>query len=115
MSNVKYSLPTLKQIMKDNDIKGITFMNKPEILKLLHERELIPDEALVELTKSSKEIKGLRDAPKKVIIKDSKTGIETEYPSIYRAGRVFGCSAKAISCCNGKTWRERYVINVIND
>lgn len=30
--------------MKDNNIKSISTMNKPEILKLLIERGLVPDE-----------------------------------------------------------------------
>lgn len=41
----KYLLPALKQIMKDNKIKGVSLMNKPEILKLLIERGLLPAEA----------------------------------------------------------------------
>lgn len=38
----KYLLPALKQIMKDNKIKGIMTMKKTEILKLLVERRLLP-------------------------------------------------------------------------
>ena len=33
-----YSLPELKQIMKDNKLDGGEIMNKPEMLKLLHEK-----------------------------------------------------------------------------
>jgi len=116
MSNVTYSLPILKKIMKDNKIKGVTLMNKPEILMLLNKRGLIPDEALVKSTKPDKEIiRTIRHTPKKVVITDSETGIETEYPSLYRAGRTFGCAAKVIANNNGKIWRKRYAINVINN
>lgn len=42
--------------MKDNSIKGVSIMNKPEILKLLIERGLVPSEALAKLQKVVKEI-----------------------------------------------------------
>ena len=120
MSNTKkYSLPALKQIMKENEIKGRTIMNKPEILKLLHERGLVPDEALVKPEKPSKEIaskyeftRSIRNNPKKVIIKDIETGTETEYPSIYRVSRTLGCSTKTIAVNNGKIWKKRFKIDV---
>ena len=38
-----YSLPELKQIMRDNSIKRCSAMNKPEILKLLNEKGLVSD------------------------------------------------------------------------
>ena len=43
----KYSLPRLKQIMRDNKIKGITLMNKPEMLEKLIKLGLARNEALV--------------------------------------------------------------------
>ena len=42
----KYSLPRLKQIMRDNQIKGVTLMNKPEMLEKLNKLGLVPNEAL---------------------------------------------------------------------
>ena len=44
---IRFSVPDLKKIMKENNIKGATTMNKPEILKLLRERDLVPAEALI--------------------------------------------------------------------
>ena len=49
-------LPELKQIMKDNKLKRWSTMNKPEILKLLHEKDLVPDDALVKQEKLVKEV-----------------------------------------------------------
>lgn len=118
---IRYTLPELKQIMKDNKIKGFTTMNKPEILKLLHEKGLVQYEALVQQDKPVKNVsskheftKSIRCNPKKVIIKDVETGIETEYPSLYRASRTLGCSVKGITGNNGKIWKEKYEI-VIHD
>ncbi len=53
---IKYSLPELKQIVKENNIKGTSLMNKPEILKLLVERGHIPVDALARPEKIVKEI-----------------------------------------------------------
>ena len=47
-TNVKYSLPTLKQIMKDNNIKGITFIT----YLFLHILPLQQDIAFAEQPKS---------------------------------------------------------------
>ena len=44
----KYSLPELKQVIRDNGITGVTFTNKPEMLQRLHNLGLVPDEALIE-------------------------------------------------------------------
>lgn len=51
----------------------------------------------------------------KVIVKDRETGIETEYPSIFKARRTLRCSIKAFNDYNGKIWRERYEINVVDN
>lgn len=117
---IRYSLPELKQIMKDNKIKGSSTMNKPEILKLLHEKGLVPDEALVKQEKIVKEVspkheftKSIRCNPKKVVIKDVETGVETEYPSLYRASKTLGCSVKGITGNDGKVWREKYEITIL--
>ena len=116
---VRYSLPELKQIMKDNNIKGTTTMNKPEILKLLHGQGLIPDAALIQQEKPVKDVspkyeftKYIRRNPKKVIIRDIETDIETEYPSLYRASKMTGHSITSIIGHNGKIWRDKYEITV---
>lgn len=118
----KYLLPELKQMIKDNKIKGITIVNKPEILKFLIERGLVPVEALAKPVKSVKEndpkyehfrLKLLCNNLRKVIIKDLKTGIETEYPSIYRTSQTFGWSTRINLNNNDKVWKGRYEIKVV--
>ncbi len=111
--NKKYSLPALKQIVKGNNIKGTSIMNKPEILNLLIEKGLVPNEALtVSQAKPIKNLDSIRNNPKRVLVKDSETGIETEYSSIYRASRATGLSTSVICSNNGKTWNEKYSIKV---
>jgi hypothetical protein len=117
---IRYSLPELKQMMKDNKIRGFTTMNKPDILKLLNEKGLVQDDALVQQEKLVKEVspkheftKSIRCNPKTVIIKDVETGLETKYPSLYRASRTLGCSVKGITGNNGKVWKEKFEITIL--
>jgi len=115
-----YSLPELKQMMKDNNIRGWSNKNKPEILKILNENGLVEDVALVQ--KEKKPVKNvlsefeltktIRWNPRKVVINDLDTGIETEYPSLYRAARTINFDAKTIARCNGKTLKNRYEIKM---
>lgn len=110
---IRYSLPELKQMMKDNGLKGWTTMNKPDILKLLHDKGLVPDDALVkEVSPKHDFTKSIRCNPKKVIITDVETGIVTEFPSLYRASRTLGCSIKGLTGNDGKIWRSKYEITI---
>jgi hypothetical protein len=106
------SLPELKQIMKDNKLKGWTLMNKPEILKLLREKGFVSDEKPV--PPKPKSTRSTRCNPTKVIIKDVDTGIETEYPSLYRASKTLGRSIKGIKDNNGKIWKGKYDIQIVD-
>ena len=94
-------------------------MNKPEILKLLRERDLVPAEALILAENPVKAIdpkyeftKSIRTNPKSVCIIDHETGIETEYPSIYKASHMLGCSTTVITKNHSKRWKGRYWIYV---
>ncbi len=114
---IKYSLPELKQIVKENNIKGTSLMNKPEILKLLVERGRISIDALAKPVKQAK----IKDAncarinPKKVFVENCVTGEQTEYASIYKASRALGISTKIFVDNNGKIWRQRYRIDVASN
>ena len=114
MSTVKkYSLPKLKQIMRDNQIKGVTLMNKPEMLEKLNKLGLVPNEALekkttVKMTNSDCS----RNKPRKVIVKDIVTELETEYQSIYQAARALDYSTTQIYHRYGKLLSNRYKIDI---
>lgn len=116
-----YSLPELKQMMRDNKLKGWATMNKPEILKLLQEKGLVSDEVLVKQEKPVKAVSSnyefancRRLNPKKITINDLHTGVETEYPSVYRASKTIGIAPGAIARYYGKTLKGRYEIKVIS-
>ena len=110
----KCSLPRLKQIMRDNQIKGVTFMNKPEMLEKVNKLGLVPNKALekkttVKITNSDCS----RNKPRKVIVKDVVTELETEYPYIYKAARALDCSTTQIYHRNGKLLSNRYNIEIV--
>jgi hypothetical protein len=117
---MQYSLPELKQIMKDNKLKGWTILNKPEILKLLHETGFVSDGALVKQEKPVREVspkheftKFIRCNPTKVTIKNLETDVSTKYSSLYRASKELGCSIKGIKGNIGKTWKGKYEIEIV--
>jgi hypothetical protein len=56
----------------------------------------------------------LRNNPKSVEIRDLETGDITTYPSIYKAGRAIGRAPKLITGNNGKVWKDRYEISIID-
>ena len=110
----KYSLPRLKQIMRDNKIKGVTLMNKPEMLEKLNKLGLVPNEVLVAKSVKKATMKETnsdcsRNNPRKVIVKHLKT----EYSSIYQTARVLDCSTTQIYHRNWKLLSNRYKINIV--
>ena len=117
----KYTLPELKQMMRDNGIIGVTLLNKPEMLQILNNFGLVPDEALiVEKTKKTavkKKVKVkadcMRNNPIKVLVTDVETGLETVYPSIYKSSRELGCSTTQIFLMNGQVLRNKFKINIL--
>ena len=54
-----------------------------------------------------------RNKPRKVIVKDIVTELETEYPSIYKAARALDCSTTQIYNSNGKLLSNRYKIDIV--
>ena len=114
----KYSLPRLKQIMRDNKIKGVNLMNKPEMLEKLNKLGLVPTEVLVAKSEKKAMMKETnsdcsRNNPRKVIVKDLETGLETEYSSIYQVALALDCSTTRIYHRNGKLLSNRYKIDIV--
>ena len=96
-------------MMRDNGIIGVTLMNKPEMLQKLNNVGLLPDEALImkkekktTMTKVKVKVDCNRNKPKKVLVTDVETGLETVYPSIYQSSRALGCSTTQIFLKNVK-------------
>jgi hypothetical protein len=108
-------LPELKKIMRDNKIKGSSYMNKPEIIALLLENGIIFEEKQDverEIDPKYEFIRFIRNNPKSVEIRDLETDEITTYSSIYKASRALCCSTKVITSNNGKVWKNKYDIKI---
>jgi len=129
-------LPELIKLAKDNKIRGAAQLNKPELIALLIEKGLIPDDVPSGKPKLSKQeyqkqywegcrkkrdgvddgrydgLKTIRNNPKRVEILDTETKEIVAYPSMYKAGKAHGQSARLIAHFNGRIWRNRYEIKV---
>ena len=107
-------------MMRDNGIIGVTLMNKSEMLQRLHNLGLVPDKALIvkkekktTVTKVKVKVDCNRNKPKKVLVTDVETGLETVYPSIYQSSRALGCSTTQIFLKNGQVLNKRYKIAIV--
>ena len=114
-------LSELKSLMKENKIIGSSYMNKPEIIAVLVEKGVISEnsfktkDAPVKRESDSKyeSFSSIRNNLKSVEIQDLETGEITIYPSIYKASRAINHAAKFIIDNNGKVWKNKYEIKII--
>lgn len=110
-------LPQLYAIAKQNKIVGRSTMNKPELLALLTEKGLLPDESIEVLPKEKSDhpryayLKLIRRNPKRVIVEDVDTGEISEYFSIYKAGKALGVNCKRLITNAEKIMDKKYLIN----
>jgi len=83
-------LPELHQLLKLHKIKGISHLNKPELIAELTKRGILPTE-IKEPTAQSVEII------------DQDTGDVITYPTIYKAARAY--AQPLIAYYDGRIWR----------
>ena len=57
----------------------------------------------------------MRNSPKKVEIRDRKTGEIIVYSSMYKADKTFNQQSRLISAYDGKVWMNRYAIKVLTE
>ena len=119
----------LRAMLNKNKIRGYLHYNKSELIDVLIKRELLPETSkittitsLSERENTKKEIKPkynflkyIRNSPKKVEIRDMKTGEIIVYSSIYKATKTFNQQSRLISAYDGKVWRNRYAIKVLTE
>ena len=60
-------------------------------------------------------LKHIRNSPKKVEIRDMETGEIIVYSAMYKSATRFNQQSRLISAYNGKVWRNRYAIKVLNE
>src|SRR6218665_1606053 len=129
-------LPELQLLAKEHNIKGSSYLNKPELTALLAEKEIVSDDIVEKENRYREEreekkkrkaegsnlvdekygrLKVITNNPRRVEILDRKTGEVVVYPSMYKASRSFGQCAQVISEQNGKVWKNRYEIKALDD
>lgn len=96
----------LRQIAKQNNLRGYSLLSREKLIKLLKEKDLMPEET------EPKHVKrvGIRNNPHDVILKDIETKEEISFPSIYKAARFLGKSPRMITYYNGRIWNNQYEI-----
>ena len=123
------SLTELKEMLKENKIRGYLHYNKSELVDVLVKRGLLPDTMNIttitslpqrEITKKQINpkynfLKHIRNSPKKVEIQDMETGEIIIYSSMYKAAKRFNQQSRLISTYDGKLWKNRYAIKVFTE
>ena len=113
----------LKEILKENQIRGSSHYAKSKLIDLLVKRGLIPEKydtnkqlkAKKDIDPWYKFLRQIHNNPKKVEINDLKTDNVVLYPSIYKAAFALDQNTGVISMPNGKVWRDRNAIKVLTE
>ena len=112
-----YRTPDLQDILRENKIRGWSHFNKPQLIDLLKERNLLPEEP----EKTSKDIaskyvylRKIRTRPRSVEVTNKQTSEVTVYPSIYKAGLAFKTNPRLITFYDRRVFRDIYLIKVLD-
>ena len=119
----------LRAMIVENNIRRCLHYNKQELVDVLFKRGLLPE--IIKITTitlpperedAKKEInpkynfqKRIHNSPKKVEIRDMKTGEIIVYSSMYKAAKRFNQQSRLIYAYDGKEWRNRYAIKVLTE
>ena len=115
-------LPQLKELMKQHNIRGGSYLNKPEMISRLIENGVLTQEDVEKWKRPPKptsndakydRLKYIRTHPKRVEILDRETGLIDKYPSMYKAARALDQNSGVIAWFNGKIYKNRYEIRVL--
>ncbi len=117
------SLPDIKRVVRENKIRGVSHLNKKELISKLQEHDIVlpdkrprqkkvVDEAKVIDPKYDR-LKTIRNNPRKVSTKDVETGDTVEHKSMYAAARSLNKTSKHITDYNGKIYKNKYEINIL--
>ena len=113
----------LKEILKENQIKGYSHYRKSKLIDLLDKRELLPEKYQTNKQVKAKKnidhkynfVRKAHSHQTKVEIHDLETDKVDLYPSIYKAALALEQNPRVIGMYNGKVWRKRYAIKVLTE
>src|SRR5688572_15294947 len=115
-------LPELKELMKQHNIRGHSYLNKPQMISRLVEKGVLTLEVVEnwkqppKLTSKDEKydrLKRIRTNPRRVEILDRETGLIDSYSSMYKAAKALNQNAGVITMFNGKVYKKRYEIKVL--
>ncbi len=128
-------LSELREILHKNKIRGYLHYDKKQLIVLLREKGLLPDEPPKAVkVKPSKPVKvkppkpvkpkkeidskheklgTIRNNPNQVILKSVETGETITFPSIYKASHFLDQSPRIITFWNNRVWKNKYEIKVV--
>src|SRR5688572_18399263 len=115
-------LPELKELMKQHNIRGHSYLNKPQMISRLVEKGVLTLEVVENWKQPPKitskdekydRLKRIRTHPRRVEILDRETGLIDSYSSMYKAAKALNQSAGVITMFNGKVYKKRYEIKVL--
>src|SRR5688572_7172266 len=115
-------LPELKELMKQHNIRGHSYLNKPQMISRLVEKGVLTLEVVENWKQPPKvtskdekydRLKRIRTHPRRVEILDRETGLIDSYSSMYKAAKALNQNAGVIPMFNGKVYKKRYEIKVL--
>jgi hypothetical protein len=123
------SLPELKQLAKEHNIKGISYMSKLELIELLKNHKVLPDNYYIgrrrnknvkvnDESKPKDTTQKVKSPPRKVQLTliDKQTLQPTNesitFPSLYKASKYMGTYSCSITNFNGCTYKSNIDDNI---
>src|SRR6188768_1183457 len=115
-------LPELKELMKQHNIRGHSYLNKPQMISRLVEKGVLTLEIVenwkqpLKITSKDEKydrLKRIRTHHRRVEILDRETGLIDSYSSMYKAAKALNQNAGVITMFNGKVYKKRYEIKVL--
>src|SRR5688572_14241242 len=115
-------LPELKELMKQHDIRGHSYLNKPQMISRLVEKGVLTLDVVENWKQPPKvtskdekydRLKRIRTHPRRVEILDRETELVDSYSSMYKAAKALNQNAGVITMFNGKVYKKRYEIKVL--
>ena len=109
-------LSELREILHKNKIRGYLHYDKKQLIVLLREEGLLPDEPVKpkkEIDSKYEKLQTIRNNPKQVFLKSVETGDTITFPSIYKAALFINQSPRIITFWNNRVWKNKYEIRVV--
>ena len=112
-------LSELREILDKNKIRGYLHYDKKQLIVLLREEGLLPDEPpkpvkpKKEIDSKYEKLRTIRNNPKQVFLKSVETGDTITFPSIYKAALFINQSPRIITFWNNRVWKNKYEIRVV--